>query len=157
MFEKFQAVIFDVDGTLVDLMAENAKSYQQTFWNVLKIRIKDPRFFLSLFALGSEKAVFEEVLTQNGIAPSDVLLKGLVKDRTRTFAALARNVNPRNIIANVLQTIRALKAAGKKVYCVSGNNRKTASAILKKNGRLVLFGWCDFFCLIHQNSVPKKP
>lgn len=144
MFEKYDAVIFDVDGTLVDLMHQHAQSYQRVFERVLGIRIPNPAFFLRLFNRGSEKAVFEAALRKNHVAPTPELIQRLIAARSGEFAKATRSVTPAAIITGVKQTLSNLSRAGKKVYCVSGNNRQKSLGSLRRTGLLPLVNDAHF-------------
>jgi phosphoglycolate phosphatase-like HAD superfamily hydrolase len=134
MFEKYRAVIFDVDGTLVDLMNLHARSYQQVFARVCQIHVPSPVFFRELFDLESEKAVFGEALRRSQRTATPALISQLISARTIAFEKLAKTANEAAVISGVRQTLINLRKAGKKVLCISGNNRRLAVGIMKKTG-----------------------
>jgi len=55
MLSNAKAVVFDIDGTLVDVFAVHIQSYQNVFERFTGIRVSDPDFFSSRFALGTDK------------------------------------------------------------------------------------------------------
>ena len=60
MFQPFDAILFDIDGTLVNLFPAHNRSYRDAFHKVTKIFIKNPGFFSGLHQLGAENAVWEK-------------------------------------------------------------------------------------------------
>ena len=60
---------------------------------MLGIRIPNSGFFLRLFSLGSEKAVFEAALRQNRMVPTPELVQRFIRARSAEFVRALRGVN----------------------------------------------------------------
>ncbi|MFH0955514.1 MAG: HAD family hydrolase [Candidatus Micrarchaeota archaeon] len=139
MFEKFDAIFFDIDGTLVNLFSVHIQSYRDTFKKITGIDESNPRFFSDLFKLGTDKAVWKRALELKGQKPTDSLVQKLVHARPSEFERLILRVSKAGVLPGVLTALKYLKKSGKRLFVFSGNTRKLSEMILSKTELAVFF------------------
>lgn len=143
-FEKFDAVFFDIDGTLVNIFPIHTQSYRRAFQKITGIDEPNPDFFLQLYNLGNESAVWKRALELKKISPTPELIEKLTKLRPLEFEKLLSGISTADVLPGVLQTLQSIQKQGKRQVVFSGNTRKIGELILQKTGLREFFER-DFF------------
>lgn len=154
MFQSFDVVVFDIDGTLVDLFKEHTDAYIEAFAEVTKIRLHDRKYVRSYFAIGSEVKVWEHLLRDAGLKPSKIVISRLRDARTTHFLHIIQQQSRKIPLANVIHTLRQLRKTGKTLYCFSGNTRGMGKLILDRVGLKKYFS--KMFFIADKPSMSSK-
>lgn len=133
MFENVEAIFFDIDGTLVDVFPVHNQSYQIAFQKITGI-LKEPSFFVNLYQVGTENAVWAKALEACGQRASPRTIERLKKQRGTEFKGLVKTVSARHVLLGIVPLLNRLQRTGKRLFVFSGNTRPIGEAILRQTG-----------------------
>lgn len=155
MFEKFEAIFFDIDGTLVDVFPAHIQSYRNAFKRVTGIDVQNKNFFPRLYPLGSDRTVWKKALELHGIKPTSRVIQQLQDARELGMEQLLETASGKNVLPGVLETLQKLRKSGKKLLAFSGNTRANGERILRKT-KLARFFLQTFFSSDSESIVDKE-
>ena len=121
MVLSLAAVIFDVDGVLVQSMERNAEAYRRAF-EPLGIRIEPPEVFANE-GRGS-RVLLARLAADHGVTLSEGQLDGLTRRHRELLAAAA----PMPLYPGVTELLQSLHRRGLRLAIVTGNWRAIALA-----------------------------
>ena len=123
----FEAVIFDLDGTLADSRQVIVDSFQKAL-TAIHCKISDA-FIERLIGVGSAET-FREILRASGTRFDEHLIKSLVEKKIQNEIEMSTNIK---LFPGVLELLEALQ--GKvKVGLASMNDRASINQLLKLTG-----------------------
>lgn len=125
IFRELKAVIFDLDGVIVNTMPFHAKAWQNTF-KKFGIRVTKKEIYLR----EGEKwdKTFYDILTKHRIKITKEIKKEVFKHRENVF----KNILKIRIFKDAPPLIKHLKESGLKLALVTGTPRKEVKRILPK-------------------------
>lgn len=125
-FKELDAVIFDLDGVIVNTMPFHAKAWQDTF-KKFNIRVTKKEIYLR----EGEKwdKTFFDILKKHKIKVTKEIKKEVFKHRENVF----KNILKIRIFKDAPPLIRCLKEKGLKLALVTGTPRKEVKRILPKH------------------------
>ncbi len=118
-----RAVLFDLDGVLIDSMPHHTRAWQQILG---EIGIQVDSLYIRLHEGEKAEATTRRLLRENGIEMSDEDLAKLI-ERKRT---LYRETAPQGLIPGARYTVEKLKAAGIHCAIVTGSIRANMTSVL---------------------------
>jgi HAD superfamily hydrolase (TIGR01509 family) len=116
------AIIFDLDGVLVDSMPTHVRAWQEAFENVAGIKVSERDIYLLEGMRGLE--LIDKIFDQKGGDRSAA--KKVNEEKNRIFRAI-RSSRPFDGVSELLDSISCPKAL------VSGSARQDVEAILKES------------------------
>lgn len=125
VIKDIKAVIFDLDGVIVDTMPFHAKAWQDTF-KKFGIRVTKKEIYLR----EGEKwdKTFFDILKKHKLKITKEIKKEVFRHREDVF----KNILKIRIFKDAPPLIRALKSKGLKLALVTGTPRKEVKRILPK-------------------------
>lgn len=124
-FKDLKAVIFDLDGVIVDTMPFHAKAWQDTF---KKFGIKVSKKEIYLREGEKWDKTFYDIVKKHGIRMTKQVKKAVFKHRENVF----KNILKIRLFKDAPPLIRCLKKRGLKLALVTGTPRKEVKRILPK-------------------------
>ena len=134
---KMDAVIFDLDGVLVDSMPTHVRAWQSAFESVAGVKVTERDIYLLEGMRGME--LIAKIFRQKGVDSS--LAKKVLDEKDRVFRS-ARSSAPFRGAARLLELVRCPKAV------VSGSARADVDAILEE-----AFGRSKFSTIVTADDV----
>lgn len=133
-FSKKQLIIFDIDGTLVDLKSIHIKAYEKAFLAGAGLKIRNSVRIVRHFGK-PEAVLIKSILEENGVKSfTEEQVGNIIKAYEKAFAELAPQVSQRNVLVGVNELLAELSRGKKFLAVYSGNPRSIGVAILKRTG-----------------------
>jgi len=132
LIDSKTALIFDLDGTLVDTSPMHASAFADVF---TKLGITD--FDYDEFAGRRTDDVIRTVLTRNGIVPQPELVKTLARRKQKSVIALIE-CKP-GLLPGAKNFLLRMEGAGKRLALATSASRAGATASMRANGIEELF------------------
>lgn len=132
---KLKAVVFDLDGVLVDSMPSHVRAWKAAFENVAGVKVSDREIYLLEGMRGMELAV--KILGRKG----EGLAKKINDEKSRIFRSI-RSPAAFEEVPELLRRIRCPKAV------VSGSAREDVEAMLEEP-----FGKSQFSALVTADDI----
>ena len=137
IFGVKKLVIFDIDGTLIDTIDFHARIYQNVLFEIIK---KKPSLQKIKHCFGrTDYETAKQVLKLCHFAGDEKLLHKIINLRRKRSTQYNRKINMRHVLPGIRSLLDKLKRDGKILVAISGNNKKSATAIMRNTKLLPFF------------------
>lgn len=132
-------VLFDIDGTLIDVFPLHIAVYKEVFRNGAGIQIRRDEHLAREFGK-PEHELLGAVLATYGIrSPPKSLLRRLEQAYIRGILQATRHITPACVLPGVIELLNAWKKLGKTLVAISGNPKSTGNLLLSGSGLAPFF------------------
>lgn len=135
--EPFEALLFDLDGTLVDTMPLHYQAYAKVLTTYGLVLTEAA--YMAAIGAPARVAIPQFIASAGGVAVSSKTIAAIHASKKDAFAAILHDEEPRSLpAAGLLQRVRARRRCG----LVSSGNRAGVAAIIDK------MGWNGWFAAV---------
>lgn len=127
--KKYRAVLFDLDGVIMDTMGLHYESYRQAFG---KFGICVTRLDIYRIEGMPSLEVGRAIVREKGAPLTDRQIQELIEEKREIYRSLA--AREAKAYPGVPETLGMLRESGVRLALITGSNRKTTDMIIKKAG-----------------------
>lgn len=128
----YRAALFDMDGVITDTMPLHFESWKRAFERYYVTVYKMDEMDVYLREGMTTAMMGREIARAKGKELSEDELQKIVEEKTRIFNELV--TEQAKVYEGVMETLRMLRNNGLKLALVTGSNRGSVDAVLKKVG-----------------------
>ncbi len=143
IFDSKKVIIFDIDGTLVDVMDPHTQAYIDVIKEITGVHVKSFGDITKHYGIQNQET-FRRVLKDHHYSYTEDQIEKLVVRRGDKMATPGV-VGPQHILVGVISLLERLQKDGKEIATITGNSRKVGEALLRGSGlgrffRIQVFG-----------------
>ncbi len=138
IFDSKKVVIFDIDGTLVDVMDAHTQAYIDVIREITGAHVKTFEDITKHYGIQNQET-FRRVLNDHGFAHDEKIIEKLIASRGDKMASPTASISEKNILPGVLDLIHALQKDGKLIATITGNSRKVGEAVITRSTLIKYF------------------
>lgn len=131
IFGPKKVVIFDVDGTLVDVMDAHTQAYIDTIREITGIRVKSSDI-TKHYGIQNQETM-RRVLNDHSRPFTEETIDRLVERRGEKMASLSAPISQTNILPGVISLLQRLQKDRKRIATITGNSRKVGEAVINRS------------------------
>lgn len=132
IFDSKKVVIFDIDGTLVDVMDAHTQAYIDVIREITGVHVKTFADITKHYGIQNQET-FRRVLNDHQHPFTEDVIEKLVAGRGEKMASPTAPISAKNILPGVLALIHALQKDGKIIATITGNSRKVGEAVITRS------------------------
>ncbi len=132
IFDSKKVIIFDIDGTLVDVMDAHTQAYVDVIRELTEVNVKSFADITKHYGIQNQET-FRRVLDDYGFTHDPLLIENLVRARGEKMASPTAPILAKNILPGVVELIHALQKDGKIIATITGNSRKVGEAVITRS------------------------
>lgn len=132
IFDSKRVVIFDIDGTLVDVMDIHTQAYIDTIREITGVHVKSYADVTKHYGIQNQETM-RRVLNDHQHPFTEETIEKLVARRGEMMASPTAPISAKNILPGVIHLLESLQAEGKIIATITGNSRKVGESVITRS------------------------
>jgi phosphoglycolate phosphatase-like HAD superfamily hydrolase len=155
-FSKKKVILFDIDGTLVDVTSIHLEAYRTAFKKVANITITNSNHLTREFGRAETELMRSVLETYNIKKPPNELIEQLITSYTQNVITQSQRITPGKVLPGVRKLLQSLKEDKKILVAISGNPKEIGNALLNRTKIGSFFDTTAFASEKFQNKLTQK-
>ncbi len=156
IFKGKELIIFDIDGTLVDVMQIHIHVIREAILSVTGKHIHRDSHITDYFGIPEYQSI-NAILKNRRMAHGDKIIRAIQKKRNQLFPKIANTQIAQNILPGVHAMLVSLRDQDKVLCTITGNTKTVGKTIIDHSGLQEYFDYCIYSDdLLDGNKIQER-